>query len=66
MTTLIDIPILKSKVIKNGTYHENYKKMFSMISTLNDRLAQATKQGNKKAIANHLKRGQLLIRDRID
>ena len=66
MTTPIDIPILKSKIIKNEAYHENYKEMFSMVSTLNDRLAQATKQGSKKAIATHLKRNQLLIRDRID
>src|SRR5687768_17065468 len=66
MTTLTDIPILKSKIIKNEAYHENYKEMLSMVSTLNDRLAQATEQGNKKAIAQHLKRGQLLIRDRID
>ncbi|CAG8680945.1 14332_t:CDS:2, partial [Funneliformis mosseae] len=66
MATPTDIPIIKSKIIKDETYHENYKEMLSMISTLNDRLAQATKQGSKKAIAQHLKRGQLLIRDRID
>ncbi|CAB4376888.1 unnamed protein product [Rhizophagus irregularis] len=66
MTNPTDIPILKSKVIKDEAYDKNYKEMLSMISTLNDRLSKATEQGDEKAIKQHLKRGQLLVRDRID
>ncbi|CAG8692267.1 13541_t:CDS:2, partial [Racocetra fulgida] len=47
-------------------YHKNYKEMLSMVETLNERLNLAVKQGPDKAIEKHLKRGQLLVRDRID
>ncbi|CAG8516558.1 5393_t:CDS:2 [Gigaspora rosea] len=36
------------------------------MKTLNERLNLAVKQGPNKAIEQHLKRGQLLVRDRID
>ncbi|CAG8498144.1 10121_t:CDS:2 [Scutellospora calospora] len=61
-----EVPILQTKIIKDDVYHKNYKEMFSMVETLNERLNLAVKQGPDKAIDHHLKRGQLLVRDRID
>ncbi|CAG8652590.1 8278_t:CDS:2 [Racocetra persica] len=66
MNVYDEIPVLKTKVVKDDAYHKNYKEMLSMVETLNERLNLAVKQGPNKAIEKHLKRGQLLVRDRID
>ncbi|CAG8435835.1 6880_t:CDS:2 [Diversispora eburnea] len=65
-TTFNEIPILKTKIITDESYHKNYKEMSDIVKILNDRLEQAASQGSEKAINVHLKRGQLLVRDRID
>ncbi|CAG8705419.1 6878_t:CDS:1, partial [Acaulospora morrowiae] len=66
MNVFNEIPILETKIVKDEAYHKNYKEMLAMVETLNSRLSQATNQGTEKAIEMHLKRGQLLVRDRID
>ncbi|CAH1759466.1 15148_t:CDS:2 [Entrophospora sp. SA101] len=66
MNNYNETPILKSKIVKDEFYQKNYKEMSAMVDTLNDRLSLAANQGGKKAISQHLKRGQLLVRDRID
>src|SRR5438552_1910288 len=63
---MMEIPVLKSKVVKDEFYQKNYNEMSAMIDTLNDRLSLAVNQGSKKSISQHLERGQLLVRDRID
>ncbi|KAF0403453.1 acetyl-CoA carboxylase [Gigaspora margarita] len=66
MNAYNEISVLKTKIKKDDKYHKNYNEMLNLVETLNERLNLAVKQGPNKAIEQHLKRGQLLVRDRID
>ncbi|KAG0248362.1 Acetyl-coenzyme A carboxylase carboxyl transferase subunit beta 2 [Mortierella polycephala] len=57
----------KSKVnTKSPEYIANYKEMLEMVDQLNERLQEATFQGEDRLIALHHKRGSILARDRIE
>ncbi|KAG0094728.1 hypothetical protein BGZ93_006865 [Podila epicladia] len=58
---------LKSKVnIKSPEYQANYKEMLGLVDQLNERLQEATFQGEQRLLDLHHKRGGLLARDRIE
>ncbi|KAF9317070.1 hypothetical protein BG003_001240 [Podila horticola] len=58
---------LKSKVnTKSPEYQANYKEMLSLVDQLNERLQEATFQGEQRLLDLHHKRGGLLARDRIE
>lgn len=61
-----EIPVWKTKIIKNEDYEDNYKQMYNLVKQLNERLEESRFQGEKKSIDNHLKRGQLLARERVE
>ena len=51
----------KSKVnTKSPEYQANYKEMLGMVDTLNERLQEATYQGEQRLLDLHHKRGHLL------
>ncbi|KAG0335211.1 hypothetical protein BG000_007694 [Podila horticola] len=58
---------LKSKVnTKSPEYQANYKEMLGLVDQLNERLQEATFQGEQRLLDLHHKRGGLLARDRIE
>ncbi|KAJ3300160.1 Acetyl-coenzyme A carboxylase carboxyl transferase subunit beta 2 [Borealophlyctis nickersoniae] len=47
-------------------YKRNHAEMSELVGDLRQKLAEATGQGRKKDVERHLKRGQLLARDRVE
>ncbi|KAF9088027.1 hypothetical protein BGX27_002808 [Mortierella sp. AM989] len=57
----------KSKVnTKSPEYLANYQEMAGLVDQLQERLHEATFQGSERLLAQHLKRGNILARDRIE
>jgi hypothetical protein len=61
-----EIPIYKTKIVKNDDYKENYKKMTNLIDDLNKKLEKSLYQGEKKHLDKHIKGGGILARDRVE
>ncbi|KAJ3409344.1 Acetyl-coenzyme A carboxylase carboxyl transferase subunit beta 2 [Chytridiales sp. JEL 0842] len=60
-------PILKSTLQTNTPeYKSNLEAMLALCEDLKSKLQEATYQGRPKDIARHLKRGQLLARERVE
>ena len=55
-----DLPLFKTKILKNEDYDKNYEEMKLMVEELNKRYLISQNQGSPKSIEGHIKRGQLL------
>ncbi|RUS25464.1 acetyl/propionyl-CoA carboxylase, partial [Jimgerdemannia flammicorona] len=67
MATIADVKRFKSTVnTASPEYQANYKEWQLLLNTLRDRLKEATSQGQMRHLETHIKRGQLLARDRIE
>ncbi|KAG0250232.1 hypothetical protein DFQ27_009501 [Actinomortierella ambigua] len=57
----------KSKVnTKSAEFQANYKEMLALVDQLNERLHEATFQGEDRLLELHHKRGSILARDRVE
>jgi len=59
--------VLESRVdTRSEAYRENAQHMASHVATLHERLAVARAGGGEEAVARHVKRGKLVVRERIE
>ncbi|CAG8611234.1 2589_t:CDS:10 [Paraglomus brasilianum] len=66
MDTFSELAVLQTKVQRDSAYSKNYAEMLDLVNELNERLRLAAEQGEQRNIERHLKRGQLLARDRVE
>mmetsp|Transcript_17250 Transcript_17250/g.23939 ORF Transcript_17250/g.23939 Transcript_17250/m.23939 type:complete len:545 (+) Transcript_17250:194-1828(+) len=59
-------PLASSVNVRGADYLENYAKMKKLVDELNANLGQTLAQGSDREVARHLKRGQMLARDRVE